>query len=83
MPTEMELEPRLEEIVAQLVRSGRYQTKSDVLREGIRLVQEQEAKLATLDAAIARGLAEADSGNTLPAADVFAELRAKYGSSDT
>ncbi|WP_043540365.1 hypothetical protein [Salinarimonas rosea] len=37
-----------------------------------------EAKLADLDAAVARSLAEADAGLGLPAHDVFAELKARY-----
>ena len=37
----------LEEFVAELVASGRYQSKREVLLEGIRLVQEREARLRT------------------------------------
>lgn len=68
----------LESFVAQLVASGRYNSKSEVLREGVRLVQEREARLATLDAALARGLADAEAGRTRPAAEVFDRLEAKY-----
>lgn len=68
----------LEGYVAQLVATGRYNSKSEVLREGVRLVQEREARLAALDAAIAKGIADADAGRTVPAEEVFDELRAKY-----
>ena len=68
----------LESFVAELVASGRYNSKSEVLREGVRLVQEREARLATLDAALARGLADAEAGRTTPAAEVFDRLEAKY-----
>jgi antitoxin ParD1/3/4 len=37
----------------------------------IRLMQEREARLATLDTAIAHGLADADAGRAKPASKVF------------
>jgi antitoxin ParD1/3/4 len=36
--------------------------------------QEREAKLATLDASIARRLADADAGRVKPSSDVFDQL---------
>lgn len=68
----------LESFVARLVATGRYNSKSEVLREGVRMVQEREARLAALDASIARGLADADAGRTKPADEVFDRLDAKY-----
>jgi antitoxin ParD1/3/4 len=68
----------LENYVTKLVTSGRYNSKSEVLREGIRLLQERETRLATLDAALARGIADADAGRVKPAEEVFARLEAKY-----
>ena len=68
----------LESFVAEIVASGRYNSKSEVLREGVRLVQEREARLAALDAALARGLADAEAGRTKPADEVFDRLEAKY-----
>lgn len=73
-----DLGTKLEDFVTALVRSGRYNSKSEVLREGIRLIQEREARLAALDQALARGLEDADAGRTSPAGDVFARLEAKY-----
>jgi len=73
-----ELGDELEEFVADLVASGRYRSKREVLQEGVRLVQEREARLADLDAAIARGIADADAGRVKPAAEVFDRLEAKY-----
>jgi antitoxin ParD1/3/4 len=70
----------LESFVAELVASGRYNSKSEVLREGVRLVQEREARLAALDAALARGLADAAAGRTTPAAEVFDRVEATYRS---
>ena len=68
----------LEAFVARLVTIGRYNSKSEVLREGVRLIQEREARLAALDASIARGLADAEAGRTKPAAAVFDRLEDKY-----
>lgn len=73
-----ELGPKLEGYVAELVESGRYNSKSEVVREGIRLIQEREMRLAVLDQALARGLADADAGQVRPAADVAARLEARY-----
>lgn len=71
---------QLEGYVSKLVASGRYNSKSEVLREGVRLVQERETKLAALDASIARGLADADAARTSPAKQVFGRLERKYRS---
>lgn len=50
---------RWEDFVAKAVEEGRYGSASEVVREGLRLVEEREAKLAalreTLNAAVERG----------------------------
>lgn len=74
-----DLGKQLEGYVQQLVESGRYGSKSEVLREGVRLIQDRETRLAALDASIARGAADADAGRTKPAEEVFERLAKKYG----
>lgn len=74
-----DLGKQLEGYVQQLVESGRYGSKSEVLREGIRLVQDRESRLAALDASVARGLVDAEAGRTKPAEAVFERLAKKYG----
>ena len=69
---------QLESFVSKLVETGRYNSKSEVLREGVRLIQDREARLAALDASVTRGIADADAGNTKPAAEVFDRLERKY-----
>ena len=71
----------LESFVTKLVASGRYHSKSEVLREGVRLIwerearlQEREKRLAALDASIARRLADADAGRVKPGSGVFDRL---------
>ncbi|MDI1263245.1 MAG: type II toxin-antitoxin system ParD family antitoxin [bacterium] len=79
MAMSADLGEALESFVTRLVESGRYHSKSEVLREGIRLVWEREARLAALDASVARGLADADSGRVKSSADVFDRLEARLG----
>lgn len=50
---------RWETYVEALLKTGRYGSASEIVREGLRLVEEREAKLAalreTIEAAIAEG----------------------------
>lgn len=78
MAVSAELGSHLEAFVAKLVSSGRYNSKSEVLRDGLRLLEEREAKLAVLDAMIAEGLADIDAGRVHDADEVFDRLEAKY-----
>ncbi|KAF0114659.1 MAG: antitoxin (ParD-type) of toxin-antitoxin system [Rhodobacteraceae bacterium] len=73
-----DLGPQLERFVAKLVETGRYNSKSEVLREGIRLIQERETRLSVLDQALAQGLADAEAGRVKPMSDVVTRLEAKY-----
>jgi len=78
MPNSVDLGPKLEAVVDELVASGRYNSKSEVLREGVRLVQEREKRLAALDAAIERSLQDSAAGRVKPAKQVVDRLQAKY-----
>ena len=80
MAISVDLGPQLEAFVTRLLEEGRYGSKSEVLREGVRLVQEREARLAALDADIRTGMQEAAAGDFEPADEFFARLRAKYES---
>jgi antitoxin ParD1/3/4 len=70
-------------LVEQLIESGRYQNASEVLREGLRLIElretEHAAKLARLRAAVQVGIdaIEAEEYETFESADALAaHLRA-------
>ena len=78
MAISADLGEMLEKVVADLVENGRYNSKSEVLREGVRLVQEREARLRELDAMLAAGQADIDAGRVRDAEDVFDELLARY-----
>lgn len=73
-----DLGSKLEEFVTTLVATGRYNSKSEVLREGVRLIQDREAQLAAFDAVIMEGVREADAGLGTPAEEVFDRLQSKY-----
>ncbi len=75
-----DLGPQLERFVSKLVETGRYNSKSEVLREGIRLIQERETRLAVLDQALAQGLVDAEAGRVKPMAEVTARLEEKFAS---
>lgn len=78
MAISADLGAHLEGVVNELVGTGRYNSKSEVLREGVRLVEEREQRLAALNSALAKGIADADAGRVKPAEEVFARLEAKY-----
>ena len=78
MAISADLGAKLEAVVEDLVKNGRYNSKSEVLREGVRLVQEREAALARLDILIGEGMADIEAGRTKPAEEVFDRLIAKY-----
>ena len=80
MPTRnVVLTQRHEQLIDVLVRSGRYQNASEVLREGLRLIEEREAmeaaQRAALREAAAIGLTDLERGAYREFADPV-ELRA-------
>jgi antitoxin ParD1/3/4 len=81
MAISVELGEPLERFVESMVKEGRYNSKSEILREGVRIIQEREARLAALDAMIARGLADADAGRVVPVDEAFDELEAELKAS--
>lgn len=67
MPTRnVVLTDRHEEVIERLVKSGRYQNASEVLREGLRLIERRDAfeaaKLAALKEAARIGFQDIDEG---------------------
>lgn len=68
----------LEQAISDLVASGRYTSRDDVLREGARIVTERERLLADLHAKIEQGLADADAGRVIPIEDVIAKFEKRW-----
>ena len=75
MAISAELGETLEKVVNDLVEHGRYNSKSEVLREGVRLVQEREARNKILDALLQEAEEDIGAGRTYPAEEVFEEMR--------
>jgi antitoxin ParD1/3/4 len=73
------LTPELGAFLQSRVKSGRYQTTSEVVRDALRLLQNQEKEreegLKQLKSNLQRGAAEAERGELLDADEVFEELR--------
>lgn len=68
----------LEKVVTDLVENGRYNSKSEVLREGVRLVQEREARHQALAKLLEEGEADIAAGRVHDAEEVFEDLIARY-----
>ena len=66
--------PRWEEYIAALLKEGRYASATEVMREGLRLVEERENKLAWLREKIDASIAE---GGAFSSEDVLAGVRGK------
>jgi antitoxin ParD1/3/4 len=49
---------RWEAFIAEQLRLGRYASQSEIVREGLRLVEEREARLAGLKQSVAAALEE-------------------------
>lgn len=81
------LTPELEQLVRQKVDSGRYLSASEVVREGLRLLEDRELlvrsyrlyqiRLAQLQKELDPAIQEADRGELLDGEAVFAELYAE------
>lgn len=78
MASSVELGNQLESFVQNLVKAGRYNSRSEVLRAGIRIIHERETHLAALDAAIANGVADIENGNIFDIDEVASDLSTKY-----
>ena len=77
MPSSYTLGKHFEAFVQDQLASGRYNTASEVLRDALRLMEQRERRLAALDAAIERGLADIDAGRVHDLDDVCDELDAE------
>jgi antitoxin ParD1/3/4 len=78
MATSYSIGKHFEEFIASLIASGRYSTASEIIRDGLRIIEEREqrrtAKLEALRAEIQKGL---DSGPAEEVGDMFARIKAE------
>ena len=72
---------RWESYIEALLKDGRYASASEIVREGLRLVEEREQKLQalrdTINASIAQNVWYADDEVGAHLEETFAELRAE------
>ena len=80
MASSVNLGEQLEAFITEAVKRGRYGSRSEVLREGVRLVQEREAAWARLEAEIQKGIDAALAGRSEDADVVFERVLRKYRS---
>lgn len=80
MPTSYALGDHFEKFIKAQLSSGRYTNASEVIREAMRLLEDQEKlreiRLTELRVAIKAGI---DSGHGIPAEKVFERLERKFG----
>jgi len=73
------LTPELEMIVNEKVKGGMYNSASEVMREGLRLLQQRdemrETKLKALRVEIQKGIDDLEGGRFRDGADVMSELK--------
>jgi antitoxin ParD1/3/4 len=73
------LTPELERLVAEKVQGGRYTSASEVIREALRLLEEQDrikqSHLVEVRQKIDRGLQQLDEGRAISAQEARARLR--------
>ena len=76
MPSSYVIGEHFETFIKNQIQQGRYASASEVIRDGLRALEDREKframKLEALRAEIQKG---ADSGAGIPAATVFAEIR--------
>jgi len=67
-------------LIREKVDRGAYASNSEVIREAMRGWMERESRLAALDAAIARGVADAQAGRVQDVETVRQELEKRFES---
>jgi len=78
MADEADLGRKIETAIEELLASGHYGSREEILRAGVLLVQERERAEAELEARLELSLAAAEAGEVRPAEEVFTELKERY-----
>jgi antitoxin ParD1/3/4 len=79
MPTSVALSSHFETFVREQVESGRYNNASEVVRAGLRLLEDEQNRLQLQNQAMRAAIeAGVNSGASISADDVFDRLETKY-----
>jgi len=76
MGTNVHLTPELEHFAQSCVASGRFNNVSEVVRSGLRLLQDAEARQAAFVASLEAAVAEGEREGFLTTEDVETKVRA-------
>jgi antitoxin ParD1/3/4 len=75
------LGPVFDQFIADLLKGGQYQSQSEIVREGLRMLKEREElkrlRIGELRREIARGSEQADRGEFVDGDEAFTRIRAK------
>jgi antitoxin ParD1/3/4 len=75
------LGPVFDQFIAELLKGGHYQSQSEVVREGLRMLKEREElkqlRIDELRREIARGGEQADRGELVDGDEAFKRIRTK------
>ena len=83
MATQPKFDPDTETLIDDLLASGRFAERADVLCRGVRLVHDENRAIdeplsAAEIAGIERGLAEVAAGRLIPSSEVRAEMHRRF-----
>jgi antitoxin ParD1/3/4 len=83
MPSSYVIGDHFEQFIKQQIQQGRYASASEVVRDGLRALEDREllraAKLKTLRSDIQRGV---NSGESIPAKTVFSAVKRRIAQVD-
>ena len=75
---EISAEEPTEHVVQRLLATGQFASESDVIRQGVLLLDQREANLNEIDRLLDEGLRDIEEGRVIDADIVFAELHNRY-----
>ena len=75
MDSQHPLSPQDEAFIDEALKSGRYASRAEILRDGLSRVRESEAQWARFEAEIQKGIDDLDAGRSIPLEEAFDSVR--------